>query len=67
MNEQCGLPSFSIFSDRYFSGCAFRNERDAGDFTTFYHCWRLAGDNTAMLESPVECWRLGNYGNPTTD
>ena len=32
-----------------------------GDFIIFCHCWRLAGDNTERLESPVECGRLGNY------
>ena len=40
-----------------------RTERNAGDFTTFYHYWRLAGDSTEMLESPAGCGRPGNYAN----
>ena len=36
----------------------FHNEINAGDFTTFCHCWRSTGDNIEMLESPAECRRL---------
>ena len=31
----------------------FQNEMNAVDFTTFCHCWRLAGDSTEMLVSPA--------------
>ena len=54
------LPSSSIFSDRGLFNF-LRTERNAGDFRTFYHCWKLAGDSTEMLESAAGCGRLGNY------
>ena len=53
------LPSSSMFSDRGFM--FLQNESNAGDFRTFYHCWRLAGYSTEMLESPAGFGRLGNY------
>ena len=54
------LPSSSMFSNRGLF--MFRQtERNTGDFTTIYHCWRLAGDSTEILEFPVGCGRLGNY------
>ena len=28
----------------------FQNEMNAGDFYNFFHCLRLAGDSTEMLE-----------------
>ena len=54
------LPSSSMFPDRGLF-MFLQTERIAGDFMTFYHCWRLAGDSTEMLESPAGCRRLGNY------
>ena len=54
------LPSSSMFSDRGLF-VFLQTERNAGDFTTFYHCWRLSGDSTEMLASPAECGRLDNY------
>ena len=53
------LPSSSMFSDRGLF-MFLQTERNAGDFTTFYHCLMLAG-GTEKLESPVGCGRLGNY------
>ena len=55
------LPSSSMFSDKGLF-MFLHTERNAGDFTTFYHCWRFAGDSIEMLESPAGCGRLGNYG-----
>ena len=51
MNEQCGLPSFSIFSDRQFLDV----------FRTFCYCWRSTGDYIEMLESPAECARIDSF------
>ena len=59
MNEQCDLPCLSIFSDRQFLA-VFSNKINDGDFRTFSHCRRSAGDNIELLESPTEC------GNSTT-
>ena len=47
------LPSSCMFSDRGFM--FLQTERNAGDFTTFYHCWRFAG---GLLEIALRCWRL---------
>ena len=49
-----------MFSDRGLF-MFLQTERNAGDFTTFYHCRRLAGDSTEMLASPAGCGRHGNY------
>ena len=34
---------------------------NAGDLSRFCCCWSSAGDKLEMLESLVECGRLGNY------
>ena len=41
---------FDVFSKRI----------NTGDFTAC-HCWRSAGDDIYMPESPAECKRLGKY------
>ena len=59
-NGQFELPS-SIYFQIYNFWVFFENLINAGDFTTFCHCWRLIGDRIEMLESTAECGRLVNY------
>ena len=54
------LSIFSIFSDRQLLA-VFQKAINAGDFATICHCWKSAGSNIEMLESPAEFERLGNY------
>ena len=35
----------SVYSQIDNSWMLFQHEINAGNFTTFCHCWRLAGDN----------------------
>ena len=54
----CQVPIYCQIDDFLM---LFQNKGDARDFTTFWHCCMPAGDNTEMLESPVEYGKLGNY------
>ena len=53
----CQVPVYFQIDDFLF----LHNERNAGDFATFYRCWRSARHNAKALETPAECGRLGNY------
>ena len=55
MAEQCDLSSFSIFSGRQFVD-AFFKIKYAGDVTTFWHCWRSAGDSKYLSLQ----WNVGD-------